>query len=114
LDPELEVMVPDPLEEDALLASRSGEEEVDNVNPTILDVSTEDTTRAAAEEARHRHKDSIYTAPLLASPYVQTVSHLNWLAALPSYMKVELRWRGPNGISVSDHHNVKEGAIYCT
>jgi hypothetical protein len=28
-------------------------------------------------------------------------------------MKGELRWRGLNSISVSGHHNIKEGAVYC-
>jgi hypothetical protein len=28
-------------------------------------------------------------------------------------MQGELRWRGSNSISVSGHHNIKEGAVYC-
>jgi hypothetical protein len=51
--------------------------------------------------------------PPTASPYVQTVSHLNWFSALPSYEGRAIRWRGSNSISVSDHHNIKEGAVYC-
>jgi hypothetical protein len=47
---------------------------------------------------KHRY-DNIYRPRPSTSPYVQTLSHLNWLTAL--------RWRGSNSISVSGHNNIR-------
>jgi hypothetical protein len=43
------------------------------------------------------------------APYVQAVSHLNWLSALHP-MKGELHWRGPN--SISNFHHAGLSTIY--
>jgi hypothetical protein len=49
--------------------------------------------------------------PPTPSPYAQTLSHLNWMSALPSYRKEELRGRGSNSISNFHHHNINSGAV---
>jgi hypothetical protein len=60
----------------------------------------------------HRHENSIDRPPS-ASPNVQTVFHLNWFSALPSY-EGRAAVEGSNRISVSGHHNIKDGAVFCT
>jgi hypothetical protein len=69
--------------------------------------------RTAISKCYQRHEITVVSRPPpLRFPY--NVPHLNYLSALPSYEGRAAVEGVKYSVSVSGHHNVKKGAVYCT